>query len=239
MASPMSISGGMQGTRPVIILHGIGIPGRPLEPGEEIFWLSRQKFCTVLDRIVEMGAAAPRITFDDGNASDIEIALPELLARGLTATFFLLTSRLGKSGSLTRADVIALAGAGQTIGLHGADHLDWRRLDRAGRAREYHEAREVLRELSGQPVDEAAAPFGFYDRQVVADLRGSGFRVLYTSDRGPARNGAFIRSRNCLEGPMDDAALDDALRGRVRSLRALRRAFGVARKRLLPLRLRA
>ena len=178
MARPTHISGGAQDTCPVIILHGIGTPGRSLEPGEEVFWLSRETFCTALDRIVEMGAAAPRITFDDGNASDIDIALPELLARGLNATFFLLTSRLGQPGSLTRADVTALAGAGQTIGLHGANHVDWRRLDGAGRAREYEAARDMLRDLSGQPVDEAAAPFGLYDRQVVVDLQGLGFLLL-------------------------------------------------------------
>ena len=228
-----------KGSHPVIILHGIGAADRALEPGEEVFWLSRERFCDALDRIVEMGAAAPRITFDDGNASDIDIALPELRARGLTATFFLLTSRLGQPGSLTPADVTTLAGAGHTIGLHGADHVDWRRLDGAGRAREYQAARDMLRDLSGQSVDDAAAPFGFYNRQVVADLQGLGFRALHTSDRGPANNGQFIRPRNCVEGPMNDAALDDALWGRVRPLRALRRAFGVVRKRHLPLRLRA
>lgn len=223
---------------PVIILHGIGRPGRSLEPGEEVFWLSRDRFRDALDRIVAMGDAAPIITFDDGNASDIEIALPELQARGLTAIFFLLAARLGQLGSLAEADVTALAAAGHRIGLHGADHVDWPCLDAAGRRREYRTARERLQDLSGQPVDLAAAPFGLYDRQVVADLREAGFTALYTSDRGMAEERAFLRPRNCLEGTMDDAALEDALRGRVRPLRALRRAFGVARKRALPLRLR-
>ena len=105
--------------------------------------------------------------------------------------------------------------------------------------REYETARAQLVELSGQPVDQAAAPFGYYDRQVVQDLRALGFKALYTSDRGPADPAAFIRPRNCLEGAMDNAALGDALIGRVRPVRAVRRSFGLARKRLLPLRLRA
>jgi peptidoglycan/xylan/chitin deacetylase (PgdA/CDA1 family) len=223
----------------IVILHGIGTPKRPLEPGEAVFWLSRERFCRALDRIAEMGPAAPQITFDDGNASDIEIALPELQARGLTATFFLLAGRIGQPGSLAEADVTRLAAEGQRIGLHGYDHVDWRRLDAAGRAREFGAARDKLQALSGQPVDEAAAPFGFYDRQVVQDLRDTGFAALYTSDRGPACATDFIRPRNCLEGPMSDGALEDMLCGRVRPLRALRRALGVARRRLLPLRLRA
>lgn len=222
----------------VIILHGIGAPKRTLEPGEAVFWLSRERFCAVLDRILALGPDAPLITFDDGNVSDIEIALPELSRRGLIATFFLLSARLGQPGSLKPEDVTALAKAGQRIGLHGADHVNWCRLDEAGRLREYQSASETLRRLSGQQVEIAAAPFGYYDRQVVADLRMAGFSALYTSDRGVASETTFIRPRNCLEGAMDDAALDDALLGRVRPLRALRRSFGVARKRLLPLRLR-
>lgn len=223
----------------IVILHGIGTPKRGLEPGEAVFWLSRERFCRTLDRIAEMGPTAPQITFDDGNASDIEIALPELQARGLKATFFLLAGRLGQPGSLSEADVTTLARAGHRIGLHGADHVDWRRLDAAGRACEFGAAREKLQALSGQPVDEAAAPFGFYDRQVVQDLRDAGFAALYTSDRGRAGSADFIRPRNCLEGAMSDAALEDMLCGRVRPVRALRRALGVARRRLLPLRLRA
>lgn len=222
----------------VIILHGIGIPRRPMEPGEEVFWLCRDRFCEALDQIVGMGPTAPLITFDDGNVSDIEIALPELQARELTATFFLLAGRLGAPGCLAKADVTMLAEAGHIIGLHGADHVDWRQLDRAGRTREYRSARETLQRLSGQSVGDAAAPFGLYDRQVVQDLRAAGFGALYTSDRGLAETTAFIRPRNCLERPMDDGALKDAMCGRVRPLRALRRAFGVARKRHLPLRLR-
>lgn len=224
---------------PVIILHGIGAPQRALEPGEEVFWLSRDMFCRTLDLIAEMGPDAPVITFDDGNASDIEIALPELEARGLRATFFLLTGRLGIPGSLTEADVTALAQAGHPIGLHGADHVDWRGLDDASRIREFVTARDRLAALAGHPVDLAAAPFGLYDRQILQDLRRLGFRALYTSDRGLAAGGAFIRPRNCLEGAMNDSALSEALRGHVSPLRHLRRAVGVARKRLLPLRVRA
>lgn len=222
-----------------IILHGIGTPKRALEPGEEVFWLSRDRFCAALDLIAGMGPGAPFITFDDGNASDIEVALPELQVRGLTATFFLLASRLGQPGSLTEADVTELAQAGHRIGLHGADHVDWRHLDADARAREWVASREKLAALSGQPVDEAAAPFGFYDRQVAHDLRTLGFVALHTSDRGQARQTDFIRPRNCLEGEMSDSALQDMLRGHVRPLRALRRGVGVARRRMFPLRLRS
>ena len=221
------------------MLHGVGAPQRTLEPGEDIFWLSHNTFCRTLDHIVNMGSAAPHITFDDGNASDIQIALPELEKRNLKATFFLLAGRLGDQGSLAEADVTTLVQAGHKIGLHGCDHLDWRALDAQTRTREFITARAKLSELAGQPVETAAAPFGLYNRKTIQDLRALGFSALYTSDRGVADFQNFIRPRNCLEGSMSEVTLMDALNGHVRPLRKMRRLLGIASKRLLPLRIRS
>lgn len=225
-------------TRSTIILHGIGAPQRPLETGEEVFWISRDQLCRTLDQILSMEDDAPEITFDDGNVSDIEIALPELSARQLRATFFLLTARLNTAGSLRSDDVRTLVAAGHRIGLHGHAHVDWRKLDSAGRSREFVTARDCLSKLAGHPVEVAAAPFGLYNRQTVQDLRNLGFRALYTSDRGVAHGQDFIRPRNCLEGRMNTADIDAALRGHVAPLRRARRLVGITRKRLLPLNLR-
>ncbi len=222
--------------RPVLIFHGIGTPRRALEPGEEVFWISPAVFCDILDRIVAMGDHAPEITFDDGNASDAEIALPELEKRGLRAVFFLLSARIGQPGSLAEADVHRLAAAGHVIGLHGAVHRDWRGLDAAGRQAEFRNARHRLADLSGAPVTLAAAPFGLYDRGVRAALQDEGFAALYTSDRGQACDTWFLRPRNCIEAGMSAGALTNALTGRVPLARHPRRALGLIRKRLLPAR---
>jgi len=222
--------------RPVLIFHGIGTPRRALEPGEAVFWISRPVFCDILDRIVAMGEDAPEITFDDGNASDAEIALPELEKRGLRAVFFLLSARIGQPGSLSEADVRHLAAAGHVIGLHGAVHRDWRGLDAVGRQAEFRTARHRLADLSGAPVTHAAAPFGLYDRGVSAALRDEGFTALYTSDRGQAQETGFLRPRNCIEAGMSEPALTNALSGHVPLVRHPRRALGLIRKRLLPAR---
>lgn len=151
----------------VLIFHGIGTPGRRLEPGEDVYWLTRFDFREVLDQIAAMGSDRPDITFDDGNASDVEIALPELDARGLKATFFILTDRLGQPGALSEQDVAALAQAGHQIGLHGHSHCDWRRLDQAGRVTEFRTARQTLQALTGTEITKAAAPFGYYDLSLI------------------------------------------------------------------------
>ncbi|MFD1047214.1 polysaccharide deacetylase family protein, partial [Kibdelosporangium lantanae] len=75
-----------------ITVHGIGDPPRELDPGEDRTWVTTDQFTQVLDAVV--GRDDVRLTFDDGNASDVEIALPELVARGLTAEFFVLAGLL-------------------------------------------------------------------------------------------------------------------------------------------------
>src|SRR5919197_6239381 len=90
-----------------LTFHGIGEPERRLDPGEQDVWLSRSRFLAVLDAAA--ATSDVRITFDDGNASDVEEALPELRRRGLTATFFVVAGRLGSHGFLDDRGVRKLA----------------------------------------------------------------------------------------------------------------------------------
>ena len=139
-----------------ICFHGIGIPNRELEPGEAAFWITPRLFAEILDEVV--GRADVRLSFDDGNASDVDIALPELKDRGLTATFFALAGRLGSRGSLDSDDLRVLREAGMTIGSHGMDHRPWRGLSRAELRVELVEAREQLADAVGEPIEQAALP---------------------------------------------------------------------------------
>src|SRR5207342_3607508 len=102
-------------------------------------------FDQVLDAVV--GRPDVQLTFDDGNASDVEIALPSLLERGLSAEFFVLAGLLGEPGRLAADDVRELHGAGMRVGSHGWAHRDWRRIDPSLHAREFSDARQVLAEL--------------------------------------------------------------------------------------------
>lgn len=180
-------------SRSNVCFHGIGEPGRALENGEAPYWITQDSFLRVLDVL----AAAPgvRISFDDGNASDVEVALPALLERGLTAIFFPLAGRLDAPGSLGRDDVRALQAAGMEIGTHGMDHRPWRGLDPAARRRELEEARDRIGEVIGLPVTEAALPLGRYDRALLGELRRRGYRAVHTSDRRRAREGAWLQPR--------------------------------------------
>lgn len=173
--------------------HGIGTPERELEPDEDQYWIEAELFEQLLAEAREMPSV--RLTFDDGNASDLTIALPALLERGLTASFFVIAGRLGEPGSLTADDVRALAEAGMTIGTHGLRHRPWRSLDEDGYREELDEARAVIAAAAGDPVEEAACPFGAYDRRALRALRLHGYRRVYTVDRRPAQPDAWLQGR--------------------------------------------
>ncbi|HEY0636031.1 MAG TPA: polysaccharide deacetylase family protein [Pseudonocardiaceae bacterium] len=213
-----------------LTVHGIGEPVRPLDPGEDGTWVSVGQFERVLDACV--GRTDVRITFDDGNSSDLVHGLPMLLERGLTAEFFVLAGRLDEDGRVDADGVRALLDAGMGVGSHGWDHVDWRRLDEDGARRELTEAGRVLSEVCGRPVDRVAVPFGSYDRRVLRRLRRAGVRRVYTSDGGPARPDAWLQPRTSLRRELDDAWIDDVLSGRPGPLRRTRRAAARLVKRL-------
>lgn len=177
-----------------LTFHGIGEPGPELEPGEAELWVSRERFNSLLDAVADRGDV--RITFDDGNASDLEHALPALRERGLTATFFVVAGRLGTPRFLGPDGVSELSAAGMRIGCHGMRHRPWRGLDAAALHEELVESRAVLERIIERPVSDAACPFGTYDRRVLRKARGSGYRLLFTSDRGTARADQFVQARN-------------------------------------------
>lgn len=213
-----------------LTFHGIGTPARELEPGEADVWVSHERFEAVLDRAAALGGV--RITFDDGNQSDLEHALPALSRRSLTATFFVVAGRLGEPEFLDGDDVRELRDAGMTIGCHGMHHRPWRTLDDAELERELVDARGMLQEVVGGPVTQAACPFGSYNRRVLRALRRSGYAEVHTSDRGLARPADWMQARNTVHWDDDERMLDRILAAHGSRSRALRHRARLVAKRL-------
>jgi peptidoglycan/xylan/chitin deacetylase (PgdA/CDA1 family) len=176
-----------------LCFHGIGVPRRELEPGEAELWISPAQFAELLDVIVRFPAI--RVTVDDGNASDVEIVLPALLRRRLTAAFFVISGRIGQRGSLGAADVRSLALAGMTVGSHGVSHRPWRTIGTRALHRELTVARQAIAAAAGQPVNQVACPLGSYDRRVLNVLRRYGYSRVYTVDSLPATSSAWLQAR--------------------------------------------
>jgi peptidoglycan/xylan/chitin deacetylase (PgdA/CDA1 family) len=176
-----------------LCFHGVGVPGRSVEAEAADYFVSRDLFLALLDQV--MNNVAVDLTFDDGYASDLEIALPALTERGLSATFFPLAGRLESLGHVDTDGVRELANTGMQVGSHGMRHRSWRGLDAASAKEELTVAREVIAEAAGRPITRAAIPFGEYDRQALTALRQAKYAQVFTSDRRRARAGRWLQPR--------------------------------------------
>jgi hypothetical protein len=85
-----------------LIFHGIGAPRRSFESGKDEYWIDCDSFLAILDEVD--ARVDVRLTFDDGNASDMHVALPALAERGMEAA-----SSSWPGGSESRAVSIATA----------------------------------------------------------------------------------------------------------------------------------
>lgn len=207
-------------TRINITFHGVGPQPRVVEAGEDRVWVSSARFTAILDTIVQHDDVA--IMFDDGNASDVHEALPALLERGLSATFFVVADRLGAPHYLGEDDVRRLADRGMTIGSHGMHHRSWRNLDDRALQEELGEARRRLEDVVGRPVTHAACPFGAYDRRVLGALRSRAYERVFTSDGGAARPDRWLQARTSLSKDHTAADVERMLSAEVPALASLR-----------------
>jgi peptidoglycan/xylan/chitin deacetylase (PgdA/CDA1 family) len=176
-----------------LCFHGIGTCVVEREPGEARYWMGEDLFLRLLDRV--QGRPDVELSFDDGNKTDVEIALHALRERGLQATFFPIVGRLDDPASLDPSDLRELRDNGMQIGSHGWRHVPWRKLPDAEARREFVDARLALEEASGVRITAAACPLGRYDRRSLQRLKRAGYRVVYTSDRFPARPSSWLQAR--------------------------------------------
>ena len=162
-----------------LCFHGIGTIDHEREDGESRYWVTPDRFLRILDEVRE--SPNVRLSFDDGNRSDAEVAFPALRERALRASFFALAGRLNDPASLSPSDLREFRSAGMEIGSHGWAHTPWRGLGEE--------------EARGGGIDDAALPLGRYDRQLLGRLARTGYRTVYTSDRFPARSSAWLQAR--------------------------------------------
>jgi peptidoglycan/xylan/chitin deacetylase (PgdA/CDA1 family) len=202
--------GAMLGAMLVLNFHRIGKPKRALAEGEEDVCLEREQFVEILDAV--SGRDDVLLTFDDGNSSDVTEALPELRRRGMKAQFFICPARFGTPEFLDEDDVRELQTAGMSLGSHGMDHVQWRRLERSAIDREIVQAKRVLEDTVQAPIDTAACPFGAYDRRTLKALRAAGFQRVYTSDGGRADAKEWLVARNTVRRWDSGKSIEQLLR---------------------------
>ena len=118
------------------------------------------------------------ITFDDGWENQYRYALPILRKYGLTATFYVITERIGHTNLMTWDQLREIAADGMAIGSHSVSHRDLKRLNDANEEwREISESRKVLVARLNTPVTSFAYPGGTYTARDIADAAKAGYRT--------------------------------------------------------------
>ncbi|MFE1601179.1 polysaccharide deacetylase family protein [Methylobacterium sp. ID0610] len=144
------------------------------------------------------GERAFLISFDDGYADNVDVALPVLRALGLPAILFLVSAWIdappqpeGERLYLNRTDVAAWCEAGLRVGSHGTTHARLSRIAPEAVAAELSQSRSHLAALTGQDIVHFACPWGVAGHDFDPDrdpglARASGYRSFFTTRRGHA-----------------------------------------------------
>ena len=124
------------------------------------------------------------ITFDDGDASNLEQALPILQASGLAAVFFITRNFVGQRGMISRAGIRELADAGMVIGSHGLSHRFLNTLSPAALAIELSSSRDFLQQIIGREVVLLSLPGGRGGPREIKAAHQAGYRSVLGSRPG-------------------------------------------------------
>jgi len=191
------------GALPILMYHGLHAGPGAHGIFDPVYSVTADAFARQLDWLAANGYRTTRlqdadslgsdarplvITFDDGDVSNAEVALPALLERGMVAEFFVTADFVGQHGRLTPEHVRALAAAGMGVQSHGFSHRYLADLDSDDLEFELAESRRRLEAIVGHAVQALALPGGRGgERERIAALR-LGYRDLLNSEPGPNRN---------------------------------------------------
>lgn len=129
------------------------------------------------------------ITFDDGYANNME-ALYELKKRDMSATWFIVTHRIGNASNLNaklwlnRSQILEIQDCGMEIGSHSRSHrrLTDRSIDELHA--EITGSKQDLEFMLGCKIQSFAYPYGIYDHQIMHWVQKAGYRFACTTASG-------------------------------------------------------
>lgn len=188
---------------PILMYHELVIDGLPLcrsDEGYARYCVSEDAFISQLSWLRSHGyqgwnlsraldhnwesTSGVAITFDDGCETDALYAAPRLHELGFSATFFVVTEWIGRSGYLSRRQLRELRDHGFEVGAHSRSHLFLTDLDPAALRAEIVDCKDELEQVLGERVDHFSCPGGRWSRAIRTVARDAGFRTVSTSRPG-------------------------------------------------------
>ncbi len=124
------------------------------------------------------------ITFDDGNASDYEIVFPLLLSTKISATFFVITERIGQPGYLNWEQIKEMSLHGMCFGSHGHSHLRMTEVPLEVASNEFNMSKKILEDKLGVAIQSFSFPYGDINQDVFKLGITAGYKYLCCSNHG-------------------------------------------------------
>lgn len=124
------------------------------------------------------------LTFDDGSASDYQVAFPILRQHGLTATFFIVTGRVGTPGYVTWDQLREMSAQGMSVQSHSHTHPFMSQCTPSEVQAELHQSKEAIERHLGKAVVAFAVPGGDWNEQCRLAAKECGYRAVCTSRPG-------------------------------------------------------
>jgi peptidoglycan/xylan/chitin deacetylase (PgdA/CDA1 family) len=137
----------------------------------------------LFDSLKKSKSQGTQVTFDDGERSQHQNALPLLAEYGIKATYFVTPGLIGTAAKFLGWDELhALQAAGHSIQSHGWSHQFLTFCSEAELAHELRASKQSLEDTLGNAVEEISVPGGRWDRRVVQACTAAGYRRVYVSD---------------------------------------------------------
>ena len=176
-------------------------PPRHLEAHIRMLRRLGYRFVTAEELLVDGHVLPPPertavLTFDDGWADWLSVALPLLQRLEVRATFYVCPGWFGTESDLIgrgagrlldEEGVGALHEAGMELGAHSVSHPDLRKLEDSALAEEIGGSKAAVERITGQPCRTFAYPYGLYDERVERAAGTAGFELAFTWQPGPWR----------------------------------------------------
>jgi len=216
---------------PILNYHGLAESFAGIPEAAQPFWLTPQQFAAHLTSIGETGFRAVLleelgeyhpgsagnvvVTFDDGVASDYEVAFPLLARFGMRGVFFVNTSTVGQAGYLTWAQISEMSRAGMSIQSHSHHHLDLTVIPSAVLESELAGSKRCLEDHLSCPVEYLAAPHGQVSGRVVRTALEKGYRGVCSTRCWPANPRSKTLTRITLERDITPEGFHAFLTGQI------------------------
>lgn len=155
-------------------------------------FLAEQRFRTLLvDELIAVAqgrSSLPEqvvcLTFDDGSASDYQVAFPILKKYHLKATFFVVTDRVGTPGYVTWDQLREMSAHGMSVQSHSRTHPFMSQCTPFQVKEELRLSKEAIERHMGKAVEVFAVPGGDWNEQCRLAAKECGYRAVCTSRPG-------------------------------------------------------